>query len=40
VEDEIDPALFSRHHPDSSEYFGVLAAWLTRHVRATDGHRR
>jgi len=39
MKDEIDPALFSRHHPDSPEYFGVLAAWLTRHVLAADGSR-
>jgi len=39
MKDEIDPALLSRHHPDSPEYFGLLAAWLTRHVLATDGSR-
>jgi uncharacterized protein len=39
MKDEIDPALFSRHHPDSPEYFGLLAAWLTKHVLAADGSR-
>jgi pimeloyl-ACP methyl ester carboxylesterase len=39
MKDEIDPALLSRHHPDSPEYFGFLAAWLTRHVLAADGSR-
>ena len=39
MKDEIDPALSSRHHPDSPEYFGLLAAWLTRHALAADGSR-
>jgi dipeptidyl aminopeptidase/acylaminoacyl peptidase len=39
LKDEIDPALFPRHCPDSPEYFGLLAAWLTRHVLAADGSR-
>jgi uncharacterized protein len=39
TKDEIDPALFSRHRPDSPEYFGFLVAWLTRHVLAADRSR-
>jgi uncharacterized protein len=40
LKDEIDETLFARHHPDSSEYFGLLAAWLTRHVLRRQGSRR
>lgn len=39
VKDEIDPGLFSRHHPDSPEYFALLVAWLTKHVLAADRSR-
>lgn len=28
--DQIDPAVFARQAPDSVEYFGLLAAWLTK----------
>jgi hypothetical protein len=39
MKDEIDPALSTRHHPDSPEYFGLLASWLTRHALAADESR-